>query len=30
MKSIVPAEIAALRKKIDAVKQLVQDSIGIE
>jgi hypothetical protein len=30
MKSIVPAEIAALRKKIEAVKQLLQDSIGIE
>lgn len=30
MKSIVPAEIAALRKKIEAVKMLLQDSIGIE
>jgi hypothetical protein len=30
MKSIVPAEIAALRMKIDAVKNLIQDSIGLE
>ncbi len=30
LKSIVPAEIAALRAKIDAVKNLIQDSIGLE
>jgi hypothetical protein len=30
MKSIVPAEIAAMRAKIEAVKQLVHDSIGLE
>ena len=30
MKSIVPAEIAALRTKIDTIKKLVQDSIGLE
>jgi hypothetical protein len=30
MKSIVPAEIEALRTKIEAVKQLVHDSIGLE
>jgi hypothetical protein len=30
VKSIVPAEIAAMRAKIDTIKQLVQDSIGIE
>jgi hypothetical protein len=30
VKSIVPAEIAALRTKIEIIKQLMQDSIGIE
>ena len=30
MKSIVPAEIAALRVKIEAIKNLIQDSIRIE
>ncbi len=30
VKSIVPAEIAAMRTKIDTIKKLVQDSIGIK
>jgi hypothetical protein len=30
VKSIVPAEIAALRMKIEIIKELMQDSIGIE
>ncbi len=30
VKSIVPAEIAAMRTKIEMIKKLVQDSIGIE
>jgi hypothetical protein len=30
MKSIVPAEIAALRAKIEVIKNLIQDSMGIE
>jgi hypothetical protein len=29
-KSIVPAEIAAMRTKIDTIKKLVQESIGLE
>ncbi len=30
VKSIVPAEIATLRTKIEIIKELMQDSIGIE
>ena len=30
MKSIIPAEIEALRAKIEAIKNLIQDSISIE
>ncbi len=30
VKSIVPAEIAAMRAKIETIKQLVHDSIGLE
>jgi hypothetical protein len=30
MKSVIPAEIAALRAKIETIKQLVHDSISLE